>query len=228
MALPAGVVVSLGVSFLRNARLTPTAPEITVAPSLSWVAVAKTYVGLGISHILFGIDHLLFVFCLLLLVRDTRKLLLTVTAFTVAHSITLTAATLGIVHVPTVPVEATIALSIVFLARELLSGEAGRSTVTRTYPWIVAFSFGLLHGLGFASALAEIGLPQGEIPLALFAFNLGVELGQLAFIAVVLSVWRLVRLLAVDNATPAFAPRLTGYAVGITASFWIFARLAAP
>jgi hydrogenase/urease accessory protein HupE len=211
-----------------NARLTPTAPEITIAPSLSWLAVAKTYVGLGISHILFGIDHLLFVFCLLLLVRDTRKLLLTVTAFTVAHSITLTAATLGIVHVPTVPVEATIALSIVFLARELLSGEAGRSTVTRTYPWIVAFSFGLLHGLGFASALAEIGLPQGEIPLALFAFNLGVELGQLAFIAVVLSVWRLVRLLAVDNATPAFAPRLTGYAVGITASFWIFARLAAP
>jgi hydrogenase/urease accessory protein HupE len=213
-----------------NARLTPAAPEITVAPSLSWFAVIKTYVGLGVNHILFGIDHLLFVFCLLLLVRDTRKLLLTVTAFTVAHSITLTAATLGIVHVPAAPVEATIALSIVFLARELLSGEAERSGVTRSYPWVVAFSFGLLHGLGFASALAEIGLPQGEIPLALFAFNLGVELGQLAFITVVLSVWLLARLLArgVDNATPPFAPRLTGYAVGITASFWIFARLAAP
>jgi hydrogenase/urease accessory protein HupE len=213
-----------------NARLTPAAPEITIAPSLNWFAVAKTYVGLGISHILFGVDHLLFVLCLLLLVRDTRKLLLTVTAFTVAHSITLSAATLGIVRVPAAPVEATIALSIVFLARELLSGEAGRSAVTRTYPWVVAFSFGLLHGLGFASALAEIGLPQGEIPLALFAFNLGVELGQLAFITVVLSVWRLARLLArgVVNATPAFAPRLTGYAVGITASFWIFARLAGP
>jgi hydrogenase/urease accessory protein HupE len=192
------------------------------------LTIGKTYVGLGINHILFGIDHLLFVFCLLLLVRDTRKLLLTVTAFTVAHSITLTAATLGVVRVPAAPVEATIALSIVFLARELLSGEAGCSTVTRTYPWIVAFSFGLLHGLGFASALAEIGLPQNEIPLALFAFNLGVELGQLAFIAVVLSVWRLAR--SVVRAAPAamltLAPRLAGYVVGITASFWIFVRLA--
>ena len=135
-------------------------------------------------------------FCLLLLVRDTRKLLLTVTAFTVAHSITLTAATLGIVPCPAAPVEATIALSIVFLARELLSGEANRSGVTRSYPWVVAFSFGLLHGLGFASALAEIGLPQGEIPLALFAFNLGVELGQLAFIAAILAVWTILRRLA--------------------------------
>jgi hydrogenase/urease accessory protein HupE len=212
-----------------NARLTPAAPEITVAPSLSWFAVAKTYVALGINHILFGVDHLLFVLCLLLLVRDTRKLPLTVTAFTVAHSITLSAATLGIVRVPAAPVEATIALSIVFLARELLSGEAERSRITRSYPWIVAFSFGLLHGLGFASALAEIGLPQGEIPLVLFAFNLGVEMGQLAFIAVVLSLWRLARLLVrvVPDAVPRLAPRLTGYAVGITASFWIFARLAA-
>jgi hydrogenase/urease accessory protein HupE len=213
-----------------NARLTPSAPEIRVSPSLSWFAVAKTYVALGINHILFGIDHLLFVFCLVLLVRDTRKLLLTVTAFTVAHSITLTAATLGIVRVPAAPVEATIALSIVFLARELLSGEAGRSGVTRSYPWVVAFSFGLLHGLGFASALAEIGLPQGEIPLALFAFNLGVELGQLAFIAIVLAIWHLARLLirAAPAAMPVLAPRLAVYAVGITASFWIFARLAAP
>ncbi len=179
-----------------NARLTPAAPEVTVAAASNWFAVASTYLGLGITHILFGVDHLLFVFCLLLLVRDTRKLLLTVTAFTVAHSITLTAATLGIVHVPAAPVEATIALSIVFLARELLSGEANRSGVTRSYPWVVAFSFGLLHGLGFASALAEIGLPQGEIPLALFAFNLGVELGQLAFIAAVLTIWRLLRMIA--------------------------------
>ena len=211
-----------------NARLTPTAPEIEIAGTLNWPAVVRTYVCLGVNHILFGVDHLLFVFCLLLLVRDARKLLLTVTAFTVAHSITLTAATLGIVHVPAAPVEATIALSIVFLARELVSGEAERSGVTRSYPWVVAFSFGLLHGLGFASALAEIGLPQGEIPLALFAFNLGVELGQLTFIAAVLSAWWLVRILA--GATPAismFTPRVAGYAVGITASFWVFARLAA-
>ncbi len=212
-----------------NARLTPSAPEVTVAAASSWLAVASTYLGLGVTHILFGVDHLLFVFCLLLLVRDTRKLLLTVTAFTVAHSITLTAATLGIVHVPAAPVEATIALSIVFLARELLSAEANRNSVTQSYPWVVAFSFGLLHGLGFASALAEIGLPQGEIPLALFAFNLGVELGQLGFIAAVLFAWRLVRILSnaampagIPQATPCFA----GYAIGITASFWVIARLA--
>jgi hypothetical protein len=212
-----------------NARLTPAAPEVVIAAAPNWFAVARTYVALGINHILFGVDHLLFVFCLLLLVRDTRKLLLTVTAFTVAHSITLTAATLGIVHVPDAPVEATIALSIVFLARELLSKEGERSGVTRSYPWIVAFSFGLLHGLGFASALAEIGLPQGEIPLALFAFNLGVELGQLAFIAAVLTIWRLLRMIA-HTAPTAAIPRLTlrmaGYAVGVTASFWVFARLA--
>jgi hydrogenase/urease accessory protein HupE len=208
--------------------LTPAAPEVEVAATLNWPAVIKTYIGLGINHILFGVDHLLFVFCLLLLVRDTRKLLLTVTAFTVAHSITLTAATLGFVHVSAAPVEATIALSIVFLARELLSGEAERSRATRSYPWIVAFSFGLLHGLGFASALAEIGLPDGEIPLALFAFNVGVELGQLAFIAAVLVAWRLVRIVAgvAPSTVSLFATRLAGYAVGVTASFWMFARLA--
>ena len=105
------------------------------------------------------------------------------TAFTLAHSITLAAATLGFIHVPTAPVEATIALSIVFLAGELARGEGGRGAATRSYPWLIAFSFGLLHGLGFAGALAEVGLPQGEIPLALFAFNVGVELGQLAFVA---------------------------------------------
>ena len=212
-----------------NAHLTPAAPGATVATASNWFAVANTYLGLGVTHILFGVDHLLFVFCLLLLVRNTRKLLLTVTAFTIAHSITLTVATLGIVHVPVAPVEATIALSIVFLARELLSGESNRSGVTRSYPWVVAFTFGLLHGLGFASALAEIGLPQGEIPLALFAFNLGVELGQLSFITAVLLAWRLIRVLA--DATPAvtalITPRLAGYAIGITASFWVFARLAA-
>ena len=142
---------------------------------------------LGVEHILTGVDHLLFVLCLILLVPDIRKLLLTVTAFTIAHSITLAAASLGFVNVPTAPVEATIALSIVFLASELLRDPHQRSDITQTYPWLVAFSFGLLHGLGFAGALAEIGLPHGQIPLALFSFNVGVELGQLAFIAAVLS-----------------------------------------
>ena len=187
--------------------------------------VLRTYVGLGVEHILSGTDHLLFVLCLLLLVRDVRRLLATVTAFTLAHSVTLAAATLGFVRVPTAPVEATIALSIVFLAGELVRGEAGRSAVTSTYPWLVAFSFGLLHGLGFAGALAEVGLPQGEIPLALLAFNVGVELGQLAFIAAVLSLARLARLLPLR--WPGWAPGAVGYAIGSVAAFWVIDRLAA-
>jgi hydrogenase/urease accessory protein HupE len=185
--------------------------------------VIWAYLGLGVEHILFGVDHLLFVLCLLLLVREIRKLLATVTAFTLAHSITLAAATLGFVRVPAAPVEATIALSIVFLARELSRGEHLRSAVTRSYPWLVAFSFGLLHGLGFAGALAEVGLPQREIPLALFAFNVGVELGQLAFIATVLFLVRGFRLLPLRM--PSWSSVAAGYAIGSVAAFWVFARL---
>ena len=143
---------------------------------------------LGVEHILFGVDHLLFVLALLILVKGWRKLVGTITAFTVAHSITLAAATLGFVHVPSKPVEATIALSIVFVACEIVHRRQGRSGLTETWPWVIAFSFGLLHGLGFASALREVGLPQNAIPLALLFFNIGVELGQLLFIGVVMAV----------------------------------------
>jgi hydrogenase/urease accessory protein HupE len=210
---------------VSSARLTPSSPSFVVPMQPGPLMVLRAYVGLGIEHILFGFDHLLFVLCLLLLVRGIRQLLATITAFTLAHSITLAAATLGLIRVPTAPVEATIALSIVFLASELVRGEAGRGAVTRLYPWLVAFSFGLLHGLGFAGALAEVGLPQGEIPLALFAFNVGVELGQLAFVAAMLSLARLVRLLPLR--LPVWAPRAAGYAIGSVAAFWVFARLAA-
>jgi hydrogenase/urease accessory protein HupE len=210
---------------VRSARLTPSSPSFVAPTQPGPLMVLRAFVGLGIEHILFGFDHLLFVLCLLLLVRGVRQLLATITAFTLAHSITLAAATLGLIRVPTTPVEATIALSIVFLARELVRGEAGRGAVTRLYPWLVAFSFGLLHGLGFAGALAEVGLPQGEIPLALFAFNVGVELGQLAFVAAMLSLARLVRLLPLR--LPAWAPPAAGYAIGSVAAFWVFARLAA-
>ena len=221
---------------VRSARLTPSSPSFIVPVQPGPLMVVRDYVGLGIEHILFGIDHLLFVLCLLLLVRGVRKLLTTVTAFTLAHSITLAAATLGFIRVPAAPVEATIALSIVFLASELVRGgarpdemaarrcEAGRSAVTRTYPWLIAFSFGLLHGLGFAGALAEVGLPQREIPLALFAFNVGVELGQLAFVTAVLSLMRIARI--VPLRLPAWAPGAAGYAIGSVAAFWVFARLA--
>jgi hypothetical protein len=169
-------------------------------------------------------SRLLFVLCLLLLVRGIHNLLATVTAFMLAHSITLAAATLGFIRVPAAPVEATIALSIVFLATELVRGDAPRS-VPRLYPWLVALIVGLLHGLGFAGALAEVGLPNGEIPLALFAFNVGVELGQLAFVAAVLSLVRLVHVLPLR--VPASAPRAAGYAIGSVAAFWVFSRLAA-
>jgi hydrogenase/urease accessory protein HupE len=208
-------------------RLTPSHPDFVVPAQPSRLGVFSTYLQLGVEHILTGVDHLLFVLCLILLVQDIRKLLLTVTAFTFAHSITLAAASLGFVNVPRAPVEATIALSIVFLASELLRDPHQRSDITQTYPWLIAFSFGLLHGLGFAGALAEIGLPHGEIPLALFSFNVGVELGQLAFIAAVLSLAYLTRTVVMRRGAPPWAPRAAAYVIGCLASYWVFERLAA-
>ena len=154
--------------------------------------VARTYTVLGVEHILSGIDHLLFVLALLIITRGGWKLVKTVTAFTVSHSITLTLATLGYVHVPQPPVEAVIALSIVFVAAEIVRSRAGRPGLTARAPWIVAFTFGLMHGLGFASGLSEAGLPDGHIPTALLFFSLGVEAGHFLFIGVVLSLIALV------------------------------------
>jgi hydrogenase/urease accessory protein HupE len=219
------VRVAFSEGTVQTALLSARASGFTVAVKPNPLQVFKIYVQLGVEHILTGVDHLLFVLCLILLVRSIRKLLATVTAFTVAHSITLAAATLGLVNVPAAPVEATIALSIVFLASELLRDPTRRSAATQTYPWLVAFSFGLLHGLGFAGALAEIGLPHGEIPLALFSFNVGVELGQLAFIAAVLLLNHAARRLV--QSMPNWAPRAAAYAIGCTAAYWVFERLAA-
>jgi hydrogenase/urease accessory protein HupE len=204
----------------------PSKPWIEIATSRSWLEVAVAYLMHGIEHILFGFDHLLFVFALILLVRSGRVLLVTVTAFTIAHSITLSLATLGVVHVPGPPVEATIALSILLLAHEIIRSERGQVSLTAKWPWLVAFSFGLLHGFGFASALTEIGLPQGDIPLALFAFNVGVETGQLIFIAVVLGALRCVRLTKVPIAVERHARLITTYAIGIMAAYWFIERLA--
>jgi hydrogenase/urease accessory protein HupE len=216
------VRIELAGGRVETDRLTPARTSMVVRADASAADVLKTYGALGVEHILMGTDHLLFVLCLILLVRDVRTLVATVTAFTFAHSITLAAATLGFVHVPSAPVEATIALSIVFLAYELTRDG---TSLTRSFPWIVAFSFGLLHGLGFAGALDEAGLPQGDIPLALFAFNVGVELGQLAFIAAVLSLGAIARRLL--GAPPAWSARVASYAIGATASFWMMERIAA-
>ena len=188
-------------------------------------AVSGVYLTLGVEHILTGIDHLLFVLALLIITRGGWKLAKTVTAFTVAHSLTLTAATLGFVHVPQRPVEAVIALSIVFVAAEILHGRQRREGFTARAPWIVALTFGLLHGLGFAGALSEIGLPQGHIPLALLFFSMGVEAGHFLFVGVVLSLIALAP--RVKLPAPQWAPLVSAYAIGSVAMFWVIQRVAA-
>jgi hydrogenase/urease accessory protein HupE len=209
-------------------RILPVHPRFVGKPSPGRLDVVRTYTILGIEHILSGFDHLLFVLALVLLVPGARRLLLTITAFTVAHSLTLAGATLGWVHVPGPPVEASIALSIAFVASEIVHTRQGRYSVTQRYPWGVAFTFGLLHGFGFAGALAEVGLPQSSIPIALLFFNVGVEIGQLMFVGAVLAViaggWRARQRLRWSQ--PAWAWRLAPYAIGGLASFWLVERIA--
>jgi hydrogenase/urease accessory protein HupE len=209
-------------------RLTPVERGILVTASPGAFEVARTYTVLGVEHILLGFDHLLFVLALLLLVDGTRRLVWSITAFTLAHSITLAAATLGVLHVPGPPVEATIALSIVFVAGEIVRARQGQRGLTQRNPWVVAFAFGLLHGLGFAGALAEVGLPEGQIPTALLFFNVGVEIGQLLFIAAVLAVLAVGSRIARHVRLPTVPGlwRVPPYVVGGLASYWVFERVA--
>ncbi len=208
-------------------RVLPGTPGFAVTASPGKFEVVRTYTLLGIEHILTGFDHLLFVLALVILVKGTRRLLWTVTAFTIAHSITLALATLGVIHVPGPPVEATIALSIVFVASEIVQQARGREGLAAKQPWLVAFSFGLLHGLGFAGALAEVGLPQNAIPLALLFFNVGVEIGQLLFIAGVMLLARLAQRLAAGRIDTAPASVAAAYAIGGIASYWVIERASA-
>jgi hydrogenase/urease accessory protein HupE len=208
-------------------RLTPSASSFVVAAMPSKLQVAGAYLCLGVEHILFGIDHLLFVLALLLLVKGWWRVVQTITAFTVAHSLTLAAATLGFVHVPQQPVEAVIALSIMFVASEIVHERQGRPGLSARQPWIVAFTFGLLHGFGFAGALSETGLPQTAIPIALLFFNAGVELGQLFFIASVFSAVAGTRHLArrFGMPQPPWAWRVPPYAIGGVAAYWAMQRI---
>jgi len=204
-------------------RLPMEHPRLVVAPPQGTGAVAWSYLLLGVEHILGGVDHLLFVLALLLIVRGGKRIIATVTAFTAAHSLTLAAATLGWVYVPGPPVEAIIALSIVFVASEVVHARQGRPGLTERAPWVVAFSFGLLHGFGFASALAEVGLPQTAIPLALLTFNIGVELGQLIFVVTIL-----VLVALAGRFVPARAdwlPAAAAYGIGSVAAFWVVERV---
>ena len=205
-----------------TAMVRPSRPWIEIAAEQGPLTVAVTYLRHGIEHILFGLDHLLFVASLMLIVRDWRVLVKTITAFTVAHSITLALATFGLVTLPPQPVEAMIALSIVLVCVEAVRLRRGETSLAISWPWVVAFAFGLLHGFGFAGALVGLGLPQGDLPLALLFFNIGVEVGQLVFIAVILAVAAALRRIF---PVPRHAPVAAAYAIGTIAAFWGFERL---
>lgn len=210
-------------------RLTPSAPSFVVEGTPSATQVATAYLGLGIEHILSGVDHLLYILAMLMLVKGWRRVILTMSAFTATHSLTLTAAALGWVHVPQRPVEACIALSVLFIASEIVRGREGQSGLTERWPWVVSFTFGLLHGFGFAGALSEVGLPQKDIPVALLFFNVGVEVGQLLFIASVFGIAFLARraMRRIRVSRPSWAWRVPTYAIGGVAAFWFIQRIAA-
>ena len=215
------------VTYLNGEKVTlmlqPDKDSSIIPGETSTLDVVKTYSKLGIEHILLGIDHLLFVLALILITKGKWKIIKTITAFTIAHSITLSLSALGFIGLPGPPVEAVIALSIVFLAVELIHYYKGENTLTAKYPWVVAFSFGLLHGFGFAGALANIGLPQKSIPAALLFFNVGVEFGQIAFIICVLSfLWILKK---TKITFPKWVKLVPVYSIGGIASYWLIERV---
>jgi hypothetical protein len=204
--------------------LRPATPSVTLGAATSGLERAASYLQLGVQHILLGVDHLLFVLGLLLIVRDRWMLVKTITAFTVAHSLTLAIATLGYASAPLLPLNAAIALSILFLGPEIVRVWRGETSFTIRHPWVVAFLFGLLHGFGFASGLTAMGLPKAEIPLALLLFNVGVELGQIAFVVLVVLLERAFRVLQIQ--WPRYVAMLPGYAVGSLGAFWTIQRTA--
>ena len=212
----------------QSVLLTPSNNTFNIPAHASRLQIAETYSWLGVTHILQGIDHLLFVLALMLIVTGKRQLLWTITAFTIAHSITLAGATLGIIYVPQQPVEAVIALSILFLAVEIVHGKRGHPGAAARWPWLVAFIFGLLHGFGFAGALAEVGLPQQAIPIALIFFNVGVEIGQLLFVMTVIILGWMMRWLMHKLRQPTLldnAETVAVYVIGSLSSFWLIERV---
>ncbi|HEY5309754.1 MAG TPA: HupE/UreJ family protein, partial [Casimicrobiaceae bacterium] len=228
-----GLQLTITDVLVRIERLDGTHSTELVRPQRPWLAIeaprgtvasARLFLGQGIEHILLGVDHLLFVLGLLAIVRTPWMLVKTITAFTLAHSITLAIATLGVASIPAPPLNVAIALSILFLGPEIVRAWRGETSFTIRHPWVVAFAFGLLHGFGFASGLAALGLPPNEIPLALLAFNIGVEIGQLAFVALILLLVRAFKVLRVQwPRAVALAP---AYVIGSLGAFWTIQRLA--
>jgi hydrogenase/urease accessory protein HupE len=208
---------------VQTLRLTPDAPTAAIAERASRWTVAHSYFGIGIDHIVFGYDHLLFVLSFVLLLGRARRIVVAVTAFTVAHSVTLVGTMLGHISLPPAPVESVIALSILFLAVEVLKRDPAAPRLSERAPWVVAFGFGLLHGFGFAGALAQIGLPEGEVPMALLAFNLGVEAGQVAIVVIAAAAHALLRRFAPRFDRPVV--RTAAYAIGTVAGIWFIERL---
>jgi hypothetical protein len=215
--------VSLADGSNHSAILRPASATYEIPALETKSEIAGSYWRMGIAHILEGVDHLLFLFALLLIVSGLGQLLRTITAFTLAHSLTLAAATLGFVNVPPAPTEAVIALSILFLAAEIVRKHDGEVGLTERKPWLVALAFGLFHGLGFAGALSEVGVPPHEVPLALLMFNVGVETGQILFVVAVTGVLAALRRLPI--AFPEGAWRLAPYGIGSLAAFWTIDRV---
>jgi len=213
-------IVFTNYSFIRILR--PASPSLLIEPAPNNIQVIKDYLQLGVVHIISGVDHLLFVLALLFLVANLSSLVKAVTAFTLSHSLTLVGTVLGWVTLPQAAVEAVIALSILFLAVEIMHKRQGKTSITIRRPWLAALFFGLIHGFGFAGALAETGLPQGDIPLALLCFNLGVELGQLLF---VIPVFALLQICAHLNWRLAIE-RIAGYGIGAISVYWLISRIA--
>ncbi len=208
-----------------RALLTGGRPAFEVPPRESRLAVLLSYLALGVEHLAFGLDHLLFVFGLLLLIRERGRLLAAITSFTAGHSVTLSLATLGIVAFPTGAIEAAIAASIVVLAAELENRRAGKASLLASRPWLMALGFGLLHGFGFAGALADVGLPEGEIPLALLGFNAGIEVAQIAAVVVFLGIGAVAG--ALRASVPLWLARAPAYGLGTVAAYWCVERTAA-
>jgi len=207
---------------LESHLLKPVNPSVTLGAQTTGWQRSRAYLRLGIEHILLGIDHLLFVLGLLLIVGDRWMLVKTITSFTIAHSITLAIATLGYASAPIAPLNASIALSILFLGPEIVRRWRGQTSFTIRHPWVVAFAFGLLHGFGFASGLTTMGLPQAEIPLALLLFNVGVEIGQIFFVVMIVLLERAFRTLEIR--WPRLVEAMPGYAVGSLGAYWTIQR----
>jgi hypothetical protein len=215
--------INLADGTAHSAILRPGSPSFQIPARAGKGEVSWSYWRMGVSHILGGVDHLLFLFALMLIVSGFGNLLKTITAFTLAHSLTLGLATLGFVNIPPAPTEAVISLSILFLAAEIVRMQEGQLGLTERKPWLVALAFGLFHGLGFAGALSQVGVPAHEVPLALLMFNVGVETGQILFVTAVVCALAVVRRIRIP--TPQGAWRLAPYAIGSLAAFWTIDRL---